>query len=548
MASATYYLKYRPQKVSELDLISVRESLEKILKSKKIPHAFLFSGPKGIGKTSAARIFAKSINCLGKRKDFEPCNKCDVCQEITNGSSLDLIEIDAASNRGIDDIRSLREKIKLSPARCRYKVYIVDEAHMLTTEAFNALLKTLEEPPAHAVFILCTTEPEKLPKTIVSRCLQIKFQKAKKEEVINSLKRVVKGEKLEVEKEVLAEISVNAGGSFRDAQKILDQLSLANRKISLKEAKKLLGKIEELQPDKLLLALAEKNIKTALLEIDRVVNFGADLEVYTQSLLENLRWLLLNKVGLTVLEMEEETLLKEMESKFDKVDLLGLINLFSRAALEIKTSQIAQLPLELAVIEWNEMSHGSDSGSTSLQTQAPYSTVTGQASRQSRDTVAEGDLMKTSSRANSPRAEEKNSEASQNLSGSLHSNSKGKSLNEILEKWDELLAGVRPLNHSVEALLRACRPIKLDGQNLTLEVFYKFHKERLETEKCRLIVEEVASQLLGLPVKLKCILGEKKSNFEPKAEETSEEKIAAGLEDDNILDVAGKIFNGKIVD
>jgi DNA polymerase-3 subunit gamma/tau len=536
MASATYYLKYRPQKVSELDLISVRESLEKILKSKKIPHAFLFSGPKGIGKTSAARIFAKSINCPGKRKDFEPCNKCDVCQEITNGSSLDLIEIDAASNRGIDDIRSLREKIKLSPARCRYKVYIIDEAHMLTTEAFNALLKTLEEPPAHAVFILCTTEPEKLPKTIVSRCLQIKFQKAKKEEVINSLKRVVKGEKLEVEKEVLAEISVNAEGSFRDAQKILDQLSLANRKISLKEAKKLLGKIEELQPDKLLLALAEKNIKTALLEIDRVVNFGADLEVYTQGLLENLRWLLLNKAGLTVLEMEEETLLKEMESKFDKVDLLRLINLFSRATLEIKTSQIAQLPLELAVIEWNEMSHGSDSGSTSLQTQA---------SRQSRDTVSpanqRADLMKTSSHADPPHAGIKD-EASQNLSGPLHSNSKGKSLNEILEKWGDLLAGVRPLNHSVEALLRAARPIKLDGSNLTLEVFYKFHKERLETEKCRLIIEEVASQLLGLPVKLKCILGEKKNSFiEDKVEEVQE------VEND-ILDVANKIFNGKIVD
>jgi len=565
MASATYYLKYRPQKVSELDSVSVRESLEKILKSKKIPHAFLFSGPKGTGKTSAARIVAKAINCVGKRKNFEPCGKCDVCQEITNGSSLDLIEIDAASNRGIDDIRSLREKIKLAPAKCRYKVYIIDEAHMLTTEAFNALLKTLEEPPAHAIFILCTTEPEKLPKTIVSRCLQIKFQKARKDEVVNSLKRVVKGEKLDIEKDVLEEISANAEGSFRDAQKILDQLSLVNRKVTLKEAKKLLGKIEELQPDKLLLALVLRDVKAALLEIDRIVNFGADLEVYTQGLLENLRWLLLNKVGLTVLEMEEETLLEEMESKFDKVDLLRLINLFSRVALEIKTSQIAQLPLELAVVEWCEANAlGSNGGSTSFQTQA---------SRQSRDTVAEGDLMKTSSRANSPRAEEKNGEASQNLSGSLHSqtvdqnspaspksldgggskrapsSSSGKgNLNEILAKWDELLAGVRPLNHSVEALLRACRPIKLDGQNLTLEVFYKFHKERLETEKCRLIIEEVASQLLGLPVKLKCILGEKKSNFEPKAEETSEEKIAAGLEDDNILDVAGKIFNGKIVD
>ena len=527
MASATYYLKYRPQKVSELDSVSVRESLEKILKSKKIPHAFLFSGPKGTGKTSAARIVAKAINCVGKRKDFEPCGKCDVCQEITNGSSFDLIEIDAASNRGIDDIRSLREKIKLTPAKCLYKVYIIDEVHMLTTEAFNALLKTLEEPPAHAVFILCTTEPEKLPETIISRCLPIKFQKAKKEEVINSLKRVVKGEKLEVEKEVLAEISASAEGSFRDAQKILDQLSLANRKVSLKEAKKLLGKIEELQPDKLLLTLAQKEMKASLLEIDRIVNFGADLEVYTQGLLENLRWLLLKKAGLTVLEMEEESLIKELESKFEKVDLLRLINLFTKAALEIKTSPITQLPLELAVVEWNEMSHGSDSGSTSLQTQA---------SRQSRDTVAEGDLMKTSSHADPPHAGIED-EASQNLSGS--SPSGRNNLKVILEKWSDLLANVKPLNHSVEALLRATKPIKMDGSNLTLEVFYKFHKERLETDKCRLIVEEVASQLLGFPVRLKCILGEKKNT-------ESIEKSTENTED--IMEVASEIFNGKLVD
>jgi len=523
MASATYYLKYRPQKVSELDLASVRESLEKILKSKKIPHAFLFSGPKGTGKTSAARIVAKAINCVGKRKNFEPCGKCDVCQEITNGSSLDLIEIDAASNRGIDDIRSLREKIKLSPVKCRFKVYIIDEAHMLTTEAFNALLKTLEEPPAHVVFILCTTEPEKLPETIISRCLQIKFQKAKKDEVVNSLKRVVKGEKLEVEKEVLAEISASAEGSFRDAQKILDQLSLANRKVSLKEAKKLLGKIEELQPDKLLLALAQKEVKAALLEIDRVVNFGADLEVYTQSLLENLRWLLLNKAGLTVLEMKEETLLKEMESKFEKVDLLRLINLFTKAALEIKTSPIAQLPLELAVVEWCEGDG-----------RAEFGKRLGESSDAS--PVPDGNRASVPTKSGYGRRRRPN----EDIASRLHSpraikNEGGDNLKEILEKWDELLAGVKPLNYSVEALLRATRPIKMDGHNLTLEVFYKFHKERLETDRCRLIVEEVASQLLGVPVQLKCILGEKKPNFEPKTE-------------DNILDVANKIFNGKIVD
>ena len=523
MASVTYYLKYRPQKVSELDSTSVRESLEKILKSKKIPHAFLFSGPKGTGKTSAARIFAKAINCLGQRKDFEPCNKCEVCQEITNGSSLDLMEIDAASNRGIDDIRSLREKIKLSPIKCKYKVYIIDEVHMLTTEAFNALLKTLEEPPAHVVFILCTTEPEKLPKTIISRCLQIKFQKAQKEEVINSLKRVIKGEKLDVEKEVLSEISASAEGSFRDAQKILDQLSLSNRKITLKEAQKLLGRIEELKPDKLLLALTEKDIKGALLEIDRIVNFGADLGVYVQSLLENLRWFLLKKAGLTVLEMEDEdSFLKEIEGKLGKVDLLRLINFFSRAALEIKTSPIAQLPLELAVIEFVEMTP--NSGGEKMEKTTP-------------EPVQNDSPSKTASLDENPQTIKKESSP---LSGSL--SSVGGSLKEILAKWNELLVGVRPLNHSVEALLRASRPVKMDGHDLTLEVFYKFHKERLETEKCRAIVEEVASQLLGLPVRLKCILGEKKNNFEPKAEESPTEV------EENILDVANKIFNGKIVD
>jgi len=531
MASATYYLKYRPQKVSELDSVTVRETLQKILKSKKIPHAFLFSGPKGTGKTSAARIFAKSINCVGKRKDFEPCNKCDICQEITNGNSFDLIEIDAASNRGIDDIRSLREKIKLTPAKCRYKVYIIDEVHMLTTEAFNALLKTLEEPPAHAIFILCTTEPEKLPKTIISRCLQIKFQKAKKDEVVNSLKRVVRGEKLDIEKEVLNEISANAQGSFRDAQKILDQLSLANRKITLEEAKKLLGKIEELQPYKLLKALVEQDVKMALLEIDRVVNFGADLEVYTQGLLENLRWLLLKKSGLDILE-DEDSQIKEMEEKFEKVDLLRLINLFAKAALEIKTSTITQLPLELAVIEWNESRKSRES---------LFSETRGGAndnSRQNSPSLNDQPIQKSKDNSN------ENQTADQYSSKRIPSSSsiiKG-SLKLILEKWDELLAGVRPLNHSVEALLRAARPIKLDGPNLTLEVFYKFHKERLETEKCRVIVEEIASQLLGLPVRLKCILGEKKNDFvEPKVEEEQEAS-------NDILDVANKIFNGKIVD
>jgi len=235
------YRKYRPQKIAELDIENVREKFVHILSSGRIPHAFLFSGPKGTGKTSAARIVAKVINCElriknqeSSTKNIEPCNKCESCVSITEGRNLDVLEIDAASNRGIDEIRELKEKIKLSPVSARFKVYIIDEVHMLTTEAFNALLKTLEEPPAHAIFILATTEMEKLLPTIVSRCARVDFAKATNEEIAHSLERVIKGEKLKIADadKFVSLIAGSSEGSFRDAlgelQKVINFYSKGN--------------------------------------------------------------------------------------------------------------------------------------------------------------------------------------------------------------------------------------------------------------------------------------------------------------------------------
>ena len=523
MESVTYYLKYRPQKVAELDLADVRDSLEKILKSGRIPHAFLFSGPKGTGKTSTARIIAKAVNCLknhknGAKGDYEPCNKCEVCQEVNLGNALDLIEIDAASNRGIDDIRQLKEKIKLSPAKCRYKVYIIDEVHMLTNEAFNALLKTLEEPPAHAIFILCTTEPEKLPKTIISRCTQIKFKKAKAEEMARSLQRTVKGEGLTVDKETLLQIAKNVDGSFRDAQKVLDQLSADGKKISLKQTKTLLGRIEDLDPVNLLTLLFDKKDKEALLEIDKIVSFGSDLDFYIQSLLEILRQLLLVKAGIVDLDQEPiDSPVKQLASRIDKRQIMKLIGLFAKAAIEAKISPIPQLPLELVAIEWCD-----------------YFDDQGQIPEGKKITI-EPDQQ----------TEEKPVEVKKDNEQKLSMKpltTKGNGVELVLSCWNEILLGVRPLNHSVEALLRASRPIKLDGNFLTLEVFYKFHKERLETSKCRQIVEEVASNLLSLPVKIKCVLGEKRPIQVPHQESQPKE------EKDDIIDIANDIFNGKLID
>jgi len=339
-----FYLKYRPQKIAELDLVEIRNGLAKVLSSGHIPHAFLFAGPRGTGKTSAARIIAKAVNCERRSEGIgEPCNKCSMCKDITSGTALDLIEIDAASNRGIDDIRNLREKIKLAPIRAKYKVYIIDEVHMLTTEAFNALLKTLEEPPSHAIFILCTTEPEKLPGTIISRCLYFNFKKGRVEEIVHCLKKVIKGEKLEVEKEVLSEIAKYTDGSFRDAQKTLEQLSLGNKKITVEMFNKEIGKSKAYRPEMLLQFLVENKVNEAILEVNRAVEGGANLRSYTEELLEILRNCLLQSIGCSD---------RPVACQLNRVQAVRLIELFMRAGKEVKTAIIPQLPLELAIIEY----------------------------------------------------------------------------------------------------------------------------------------------------------------------------------------------------
>jgi len=335
-----FYLKYRPQKISELDLTEIREQLSMVLTVSPLPHAFLFAGPRGSGKTSAARIIAKVVNCKRTRMN---CNKCSMCKAITAGRALDLIEIDAASNRGIDDIRDLRQKIRLAPSEAKYKVYIIDEVHMLTKEAFNALLKILEEPPKHAIFILCTTEPEKLPGTIISRCLRFNFQKGKPEEVVRSLQKVVRGEKLKAGKEVLFEISRHVDGSFRDAQKILEQLASGRKKITVEMVRNIVGQIGECQPDVLFQYLVEKNVVSAIKEINKLAVKGVNLKNYTQELLELLRQCLLQSVGAV-----DRVRLGQLNQK----EIVRLIKLFNQAGKEVRRAIIPQLPLELAAIEW----------------------------------------------------------------------------------------------------------------------------------------------------------------------------------------------------
>ncbi len=341
-----FYRKYRPQTISELDLASVREKLTAILSSKNLPHAFLFTGGKGLGKTSSARILAKAINCTAP-KGIEPCNKCMACVSITDGSNIDVLEIDAASNGGVEEMRILRERVKFSPSTLKKKVYIIDEVHMLSTGAFNALLKTLEEPPGHAVFVLATTELHKLPATVVSRTFQVQFEKPTEEELVHSLNRIVKGEGIKVEKGVLSKIYEMAEGSFRDGAKLLEELVLSSDGGTLTQ--ELLGttfKTTGISAEvfELLTAYASRDAKKALLVIAKLSDLGADFKVVVERLVDHLRGLLMLRNGI---ESEEKDV-----AGLNISHVKDLLKLSNEAYGELKVSVIPQLPLELMSVKF----------------------------------------------------------------------------------------------------------------------------------------------------------------------------------------------------
>ncbi len=289
--------KYRPQTFEEVvGQNPITQALQNAITTKRVAHAYLFAGPRGVGKTSVARILAKALNCA-QGPTAHPCNDCPSCREIREGNSIDVMEIDGASNRGIDEIRELRENVKYLPAHNPYKVYIIDEVHMLTDQAFNALLKTLEEPPSHVIFVFATTEPHKIPLTILSRCQRYNFRRIPLEALIGHLKKITRAEKMEISDGSLHLIARQAQGSLRDAQSLLDQVfSFSGEKVADEEVTEVLGVIDRKILFEAIQGLAEGN-RAGLLEIvDQVHNYGYDLKEFCEELIRLVRDLLSLKV------------------------------------------------------------------------------------------------------------------------------------------------------------------------------------------------------------------------------------------------------------
>ncbi len=349
--------QWRPQ-VFE-DVIGQRpitQTLQNAISQDRVSHAFLFTGARGVGKTSTARILAKALNCEKGSRQINPCNECTHCREITDGSSMDVIEIDGASNRGIEEIRELRENVRYTPAKSRHKIYIIDEVHMLTREAFNALLKTLEEPPPHIIFIFATTEPHKIPATILSRCQRYDFKRIPLKEMVENLKRITEAEGIQISQRGLLMLVRESEGSMRDAQSLLDQvISYSGKEIRDEDIAEVLGLIDQKILSDTIEAIASKDAKRCVEIVEHIYDYGFDIQHFCQELLYKLRNLILIKVsepaeGLIDLPSEELERLKKQAERFQFEQLDHLFNLLLRGEEEIARSAFPRTMLEIVLI------------------------------------------------------------------------------------------------------------------------------------------------------------------------------------------------------
>jgi DNA polymerase-3 subunit gamma/tau len=552
MAVQALYRKWRPQTFDEVvGQEHVIRTLRNALASERIHHAYLFAGPRGTGKTTTARLLAKAVNCV-EPPEQRPCNQCAICQAVNEGRLIDLIEIDAASNTGVDDVRELREKVRFRPNEARYKVYVIDEVHMLSNAAFNALLKTLEEPPPHAIFVLATTEPHKIPVTVLSRCQRFDFRRIPVGEIVKRLAWMTERESIETDPEALSLVARQATGSMRDAESLLDQLaSYEEGNITVEDVRAALGTGTSETVMQVTDALARGDVAQGLSGINAAVAEGADPRQFARQMVEHLRVLLLLKlksdVALTHVPEEMRPQLEIQAAGFASSVLVRAVRLFNQAAAEAKGGWQPQLPLEMAFIETVLQSGGEASppgensaplhGATPTKTAHPPRPTTASASRHSPPSRAKANPGPSPSEQLSSPAQETVREPQPTYNSAAASD--GALTPETLRgRWSEFLNALRPRNLPLEALMRSCEPVAIEGDVVVLGFAHDFHRSRVENEQNRQDVEEALAELIGQRYRVRCVLTQGESGPEVPRATTDDDTKQHGVIDDPLVRAA----------
>lgn len=494
----TIYRKYRPQKFTDIsEQEHIVTTLQNEVNNNKIAHAYLFTGPRGVGKTTIARLLAKAVNCENKKTgEAEPCGDCSSCKEISNSNNIDVIEIDAASNTGVENVReNIIENAQFKPTKSPYKIFIIDEVHMLSSSAFNALLKTIEEPPAHVIFILATTELHKLPATVISRCQRFAFKKIPYAAILKRLETICDKEEIKVDKEVLEKIIAKSDGCLRDAESLLGQVfSLNLKKITAVDAALILPNTNINEVINFAEFLLNKQTKEAVELINNLVNDGINLEEFSGDWANLARQILVSQAGFEdkskLYGDTAQKKIKELAQKFTSNQLIKLIDKTLERINQIKQSPLPQLPLELLVAEFcsNDFNEAPPTvaaiAKIDVKSEPAVKPEIKKESAGLKETIKT--VVETFTHKEPPRCD----------------------LKQVQNSWNEMMEKIGARYPSLVFILKMCEINKVDENGLHVGLVYSLHKEKLEDKKTKREIENCLAQILGEKINIVCELKE----------------------------------------
>ncbi len=509
------------------------QTLRNAIVADRVAHAQLFAGPRGTGKTTTARLLAKAVNCLDPDPAKRPCDKCEHCQAVNQGRFLDLIEIDAASNTSVEDVRDLRDKINFSPSQGAYKVYIIDEVHMLSTAAFNALLKTLEEPPSHAIFILATTEVHKIPTTVLSRCQRHEFRRIPVAEIVAYLQRITKKEKIKAEPEALTLVARQATGALRDAISLLDQLASTGKPVTLELAQDVLGTVTSQSVLDIWEAIMAKDSAAGLDRLQKTLDAGSDPRQFARQIVDYVRNLLLVRMGSAEqvdVTPEIRTQMAQHAHACSVSELLRILRIFNQAASETRSGWTPSLPLEMAFVEALE------APSPVAPPTIPSSAASAAQVAKTARSAATAPKRPAEPAASGP-AKAEPGEATQEAAVEAAPASDPAEAQLLDSNWKTILSLTRQQNPNTYGILNSCKSRKLSNQILSLGYASDVLRFQMEKSTNIEIVQAVLKQVLKMDVQIRCFTTTGKQTAPP-----------PGVDSDGMVASALRDLGGEIVD